>query len=295
MVPKVLDGTPRELDAPPMPRQARRDAPGTLHHGRVRGSERTQLVRADTDRAAFLARLAPLAEQGAVTLYAWALLPNHAHLLGQPGRQPLVTSLRSLLTGAVGTFHRRHKRGGPLCQNRDRSSVGEAEPSRLCRASADRGRGSGPAPPPGAAPPLSARDPAPGVPGGGGGSIPGSHDLCRQPGGLDPAQPRSEGSDVSCLGTYDRSPKENRPVCLLPGGGSTRCLTQENRPPLLRAVATGKWAPPTSKCIFLVSERRQVLSDYCGKNYESDIRLDRSLEAEHARCQHLINSASASY
>ena len=110
-----------------MPRQARLDAPGTLHHVMVRGSERTQIVRAAADRAAFLARLAALAAQGAVTIYAWALPPNPAPRLVQTGRQPLATRRRKLLTGSVVTFNRRHHWGGPLVQTRYRSLVVEAE------------------------------------------------------------------------------------------------------------------------------------------------------------------------
>ena len=60
-----------------MPRQARLDAPDTLHHVMVRGIERTAIFRDDHDRTDFLARVAGLAEQGAWTVYAWALLPNH--------------------------------------------------------------------------------------------------------------------------------------------------------------------------------------------------------------------------
>jgi hypothetical protein len=41
-----------------MPRQARLDAPETLHHVMVRGIERTAVFRDDTDRADFMARLA---------------------------------------------------------------------------------------------------------------------------------------------------------------------------------------------------------------------------------------------
>jgi REP element-mobilizing transposase RayT len=59
-----------------MPRQARLDAPGTLHHVMVRGLERRVIFRDDTDRADFVARLATLAERGALAVYAWALLPN---------------------------------------------------------------------------------------------------------------------------------------------------------------------------------------------------------------------------
>ena len=49
-----------------MPRGPRLDAPGTLHHIMVRGIERTNLFRDDTDRADFLAHLAGLVERGAV-------------------------------------------------------------------------------------------------------------------------------------------------------------------------------------------------------------------------------------
>ena len=63
-----------------MPRQARLDAPGTLHHVMVRGIERTVPFRDDPDREDFLARAATLAAVGAVTIYAWALLPNYAYL-----------------------------------------------------------------------------------------------------------------------------------------------------------------------------------------------------------------------
>ncbi len=111
-----------------MPRHARLDAPGTLHHVMVRGIERTTVFRDDRDRADFIARLARLAEAGAVTVYAWALLPNHAHLLVRTGARPLPRSMRSLLTGYAGAFNRRHKRVGHLFQNRYRSIVVEAEP-----------------------------------------------------------------------------------------------------------------------------------------------------------------------
>jgi len=110
-----------------MPRQARLDAPDTLHHVMVRGIERTALFRDDVDRDAFMTRLAALADAGALTVFAWALLPNHAHLLVRTGSRPLPRSMRSLLTGYAGAFNRRHKRVGHLFQNRYKSIVVEAE------------------------------------------------------------------------------------------------------------------------------------------------------------------------
>ena len=116
------------LDSPAMPRQPRLDAPGTLHHVMVRGIEGRAIFRDDTDRADFVARLAALAAEGAITVYAWALLPNHAHVLLRTGARPLPRSMRSLLTGYAGAFNRRHRRVGHLFQNRYKSVVVEAEP-----------------------------------------------------------------------------------------------------------------------------------------------------------------------
>jgi putative transposase len=66
-----------------MPRQARLDAPGALHHGMVRGIERRRLVLDHTDRAGVSGRLAALGTATGLTVYARALLPHHAHRLGR--------------------------------------------------------------------------------------------------------------------------------------------------------------------------------------------------------------------
>jgi len=89
----------------------------------VRGLERRVIFRDDADRADFVRRVAAVAEQGAWTVYAWALLPNHAHLLVRTGTRPLPRSMRSLLTGYAGAFNRRHHRVGHLFQNRYKSTA----------------------------------------------------------------------------------------------------------------------------------------------------------------------------
>ena len=110
-----------------MPRQPRLDAPDALHHVMVRGLERRVIFRDDQDRAGFVARLAALAAGGALAVYAWAVLPNHAHLLVRTGTRPLARSMRSLLTGYAGAFNRRHQRVGHLFQNRYKSVVVEED------------------------------------------------------------------------------------------------------------------------------------------------------------------------
>ncbi len=110
-----------------MPRQARLDAPGTLHHVILRGLERGRILRDDTDRQAFVTRLADVVQATGATVYAWALLPNHAHLLLRSGRAGLPTAMRRLLTGYAGTFNRRHRRIGHVFHNRYKSIVVEED------------------------------------------------------------------------------------------------------------------------------------------------------------------------
>ena len=111
-----------------MPRQARLDAPGTVHHVILRGLERGQIVADAQDREAFLARLGDLAAATGTTLYARALLPNHAHLLLRSGAPGLPQFMRRLLTGYALGYNRRHQRVGHLFQNRYKSIVVEEEP-----------------------------------------------------------------------------------------------------------------------------------------------------------------------
>ena len=64
-----------------MPRQARIDAPGALHHIIFRGIERKKIFRDDTDRDRFVERIGGILKETSTRCYAWALIPNHVHLL----------------------------------------------------------------------------------------------------------------------------------------------------------------------------------------------------------------------
>src|SRR3990172_4242197 len=110
-----------------MPRQARLDAAGVLHHVMARGIEQGLIFRDDRDRDDFVRRLSELAEKEAWLIYAWALMPNHFHLLVRTGKNPLSRNMRSLMSGYAGYFNRRHKRHGHVFQNRYKSIVCEEE------------------------------------------------------------------------------------------------------------------------------------------------------------------------
>jgi len=106
-----------------MPRLARLDAPGVLHHVMGRGIEKNNIFLNKKDRNDFINRLSVLVDEGAIDIYAWALMTNHFHLLLKTKNRLLSSSMRKLLTGYVVNFNRRHKRYGHLFQNRYKSIV----------------------------------------------------------------------------------------------------------------------------------------------------------------------------
>ena len=108
-----------------MPRQARLDAPGTLHHVMVRGIERSPIFKDDQDRQDFISRTGKVAEETGTKILAWALLNNHVHLLFFSGSSGISKFMRRLLTGYALRYNRRHRRNGHLFQNRYKSIVCE--------------------------------------------------------------------------------------------------------------------------------------------------------------------------
>lgn len=111
-----------------MPRKARIDAPGALHHIIVRGIERRKIFYDDNDRDNFLDRLGNILTDTKTSCFAWALIPNHLHLLLRTGVTPIATVMRRLLTGYAVSFNRRHRRHGQLFQNRYKSILCQENP-----------------------------------------------------------------------------------------------------------------------------------------------------------------------
>lgn len=110
-----------------MPRQARLDGAGVLHHVMARGIEQCLIFRDDGDREDFIGRMSELVSKQAWLIYAWALMSNHFHLLVRTGKGPLSRNMRALMSGYAGYFNRRHNRAGHLFQNRYKSIVCEEE------------------------------------------------------------------------------------------------------------------------------------------------------------------------
>ncbi len=63
-----------------MPRQARIDAPGALHHVILRGIERKAIFKGDVDRSDIIERIEHNLLASSTSCYAWGLMTNYVHL-----------------------------------------------------------------------------------------------------------------------------------------------------------------------------------------------------------------------
>jgi putative transposase len=111
-----------------MPRGARLDAPGTLHHVILRGIEKHKIVDDDNDRENFISRMGEIALDTDTSIFAWTLMTNHAHILLRSGDISLPTFMRRFLSGYAVSYNRRHNRYGHLFQNRYKSIICEEDP-----------------------------------------------------------------------------------------------------------------------------------------------------------------------
>jgi putative transposase len=110
-----------------MPRQARLDIPGALHHIMVRGINKTSIFDDEQDKTQFLERLGALITEGQCRIYAWVLMRNHLHILFKSGKYGISSVMRKLLTWYAQYYNRRHKRTGHLFENRYKSILCEED------------------------------------------------------------------------------------------------------------------------------------------------------------------------
>ncbi|MBI4652073.1 transposase [Candidatus Desantisbacteria bacterium] len=110
-----------------MPRQARIDYEGALHHIIGRGIERKHIFKDEKNKAEFHRRLSMILSSSSMKCHAWCIMGNHFHLLLQTGVTPLKEVMRRLLTGYAIYYNKVNKRSGHLFENRYKSIVCEKE------------------------------------------------------------------------------------------------------------------------------------------------------------------------
>jgi putative transposase len=105
----------------------RLDFPGAYHHVMARGINGTDIFRDDQDRDDFIKRLASALDDNGSLIHAWALQPNHIHLLVQSGPRGISNLMRKVLGGYARAFNQRQNRVGYLFQGRFRSILVEVD------------------------------------------------------------------------------------------------------------------------------------------------------------------------
>lgn len=104
-----------------MPRQARTDVPGAVHHVIVRGIELRQIFLDDQDRNNWIERLATVLDETGTPLLCLGVDVQSCPPVASNRPSAASTVMRRLLTGYVVSFNRRHRRHGQLFQTRYKS------------------------------------------------------------------------------------------------------------------------------------------------------------------------------
>jgi len=110
-----------------MPRQARLDTPGALHHIIVRDINKTAILKDKQDRSHLLERLGQNVTEGKCKIYAWVLMSNHVHILFKSGTDGISSVMRKLFTWYARYYNRRHERTGHPFENRYKSILCEED------------------------------------------------------------------------------------------------------------------------------------------------------------------------
>jgi len=106
-----------------MPRGPRIDFPGAVHHVYARGIEKRSIFLDDSDKIFFLEKVGANLSRWGIQCHAWALMPNHFHLLLRSTEGLLPSFMRCLLTVYSKYFNEKHNRVGHFFQNRYKSPI----------------------------------------------------------------------------------------------------------------------------------------------------------------------------
>lgn len=110
-----------------MPRLPRLDAPGSRHHVMNRGARREPIFIDDQDCGTFIDLLSELPDRFDTHVHAYALMPNHFHVLLTAGRHGLGAPMRFLQGEFSRSLNRRHAWDGPVWRSRFKNRPVDSE------------------------------------------------------------------------------------------------------------------------------------------------------------------------
>ena len=107
-----------------MPRGPRFLLPCACYHIITRGNQQQPIFHDDTDYEIYLAGMKRYKKRYSFQLYAFCLMPNHVHLVGQPKETENLTKfMHGLSLSYAFYFNKRYKKVGHLWQERYISKI----------------------------------------------------------------------------------------------------------------------------------------------------------------------------
>ena len=102
--------------------------PGAIYHVTARGDNRELTFLDDEDHRKYLALIARSKKQLQFKLHAYALMPNHVHLIVEPSESATISRIMQGITIAYTKwFNKRHTRVGHVFQGRFHSRLIEQD------------------------------------------------------------------------------------------------------------------------------------------------------------------------
>ena len=118
-----------------MARLPRQSAQSGVYHVIIRGINRQRIFEDEEDYRRFTEILSECKDVSLFTLFAYALMDNHVHLLIKIGQEPLELVLKRISCRYVPWFNRKYDRVGHLFQDRFKSEPIEDDAYFICAAS----------------------------------------------------------------------------------------------------------------------------------------------------------------
>ncbi len=110
-----------------MARKPRIHFPGALYHVIARGNQKQTIFRDKADSQTYLSYLAEYKSRYSFRLYAYALMPNHIHLLWEAEAAPLSKVMQILQFRYTRYFNRKYGKVGHLFQGRYKAILCDKE------------------------------------------------------------------------------------------------------------------------------------------------------------------------